>query len=203
MKSTMTYMKKGVAIILLLVAGMPIVMAATNDAANSVGGGTTLTDSGNVTVTASTLALVKQVYDTSGNCLASSPADAGCNTSATAVVVPAGTALRFMIFVRNDTDLALPDIRFTDALDETGTGFTFTAASMKYVDTPTDVETIANIYTAVDGGTGQTDALGGPDDFMSKVGGTIAVGAVTGQASTTVNVPARKTFAMIFNATKN
>ena len=55
---------------------------ATNQATDPGGGGVTLTASGAVTVnaTASALQLVKQVYDASGNCLASQPADAACNS---------------------------------------------------------------------------------------------------------------------------
>ncbi len=178
------------------------VYAATNAANNSAGGGVTLTNSGDVTITANTMLLVKQVYDTSGNCLASSPSDATCNSGGIAVTVPAGTAIKFVIFIRNDTDIALSDVRFTDTLDETGTGFTY-VGSMRYDDSQLDTALLPAIYTAVDSGTAQTDALGGPDDFMSKVGSQIAVGAVAGQANSPVNVTARRTFAIIFDAIKN
>lgn len=177
--------------------------SATNQATDPGGGGVSLTASGNVTVNANGLQLVKQVYDTGGNCLASAPADATCNSSATSVTVPTGTALKFMIFVRNATDVAIADVRFQDVLDESGTGFTYSAGTIKYSNSQNDTATLANIYTATNGGTAQTDALGAPDDFASKVGGTVAVGAVTGQASQSVSVAARKTFAVLFNATKN
>ena len=177
--------------------------AATNAVTDPGGGGVSLTGSGSVTVNSTQLALVKQVYDAGGTCLASSPADASCNSSATTVTVPAGTALKFLVFVRNSTDVALSDVRFQDVLDETGTGFTYTAASLKYDDSQADNATIATLFSGADGGTAQTDALGAPDDFASKVGSTITVGAVSGQANSSVSVGANKTFALLFRATKN
>ena len=197
--------KHVITLAVMIVGSAPINMAqaATNQATDPGGGGVSLTASGNVTVNANGLQLVKQVYDTGGNCLASAPADATCNSSATSVTVPTGTALKFMIFVRNATDVAIADVRFQDVLDESGTGFTYSAGTIKYSNSQSDSATLANIYTATNGGTAQTDALGAPDDFASKVGGTVAVGAVTGQASQSVSVAARKTFAVLFNATKN
>ncbi len=177
--------------------------AATNAVTDPGGGGVSLTGSGNVTVNSTQLALVKQVYDASGNCLASSPTDAGCNGGATSVTVPVGTPLKFMIFVRNATAIALTDVRFQDVLDTSGTGFTYTAASLKYDSAQADNATIANLYTAANGGTAQTDALGAPDDFASHVAGTITVGAVTGQANSSVSLGANKTFALMFQAVKN
>jgi len=179
------------------------VFAATNQSTDPGGGGVSLTGSGNVTVNASSLQLVKQVYDSGGNCLASAPADATCNSSATSVTVATNTSLKFMIFVRNTTDVAISDARFQDVLDESGTGFTYSAGTIKYSTSQTDAATIASIYTATNGGTAQTDVLGAPDDFASKVGSTFTVGAVTGQANQSVSVIARRTFAVIFNVTKN
>ena len=72
---------------------------------------------------------------------------------------------------------------------------------------PTDVDTIATIYTAADGGTGMTDAVGGPDDEAS-IDTTVSpdrltVGAVTGQANLAVGALAHRTFAVLFQASKN
>src|SRR5438876_1122160 len=83
------------------------------------------------------LALVKQVWDSAGvNCLASIPADATCNGSATSVTVPSGTALMMLIYVRNTNGAAVTDVRFQDLLDDSATGFTYTASSIKQ--TPND-----------------------------------------------------------------
>lgn len=200
-------MKSGFFRLLAMVAGAALgghyAYAATNAVTDPGGGGVSLTASGNVTVNSSGLQLVKQVYDGSGNCLASAPADASCNSSATSVTVPAGTSLKFMIFVRNATDVALSDVRFTDVLDTSVTGFTYSAGTLKYSASQADNATLANIYAATNGGTAQTDALGGPDDYASYVAGTVTVGAVTGQANSAVSITARKTFAVIFTASKN
>lgn len=195
-KTAMKYMLAGLAMFWTLPA-----LTATNEAIDG-GGPVTLTDSGAVTVTSSALQLVKQVYDTSGNCLASSPADANCNSSATSITVPAGTSLKFLIFVRNGTEIAVPDVRFQDVLDVTATGFTYATGTLKYSNSQAANATIAQIYTATNGGTAQTDAVGAPDDYASYSGGTITVGAVSGQANQTLSVTADKTFAIIFNATK-
>lgn len=180
--------------------------AATNTATNAVGGGVTLTDSGAVTVTSTNLLLVKQVYDNTGNCLASSPSDASCNGGATSVAVAAGTTLKFLIFVKNTSDVALSDVRFTDVLDTSATGFTYTAGSIKRSPNdgtaPADTTTAGNIFTLANGGTVQTDVLGGPDDFASYVGSTLAVGAVTGQASQSLGFPAHKSFGIVFTVIK-
>src|SRR5512136_857659 len=124
------------------------VMAATNQATDPGGGGVTLTASGTVTVTSAAMQLVKQVWSSAGACLASSPADATCNASATTVTVAAGTPVKFIIFVRNTTDLALSDIRIQDVIDVSATGFTYTAASMKHDTAQLDTATLAQIYAA-------------------------------------------------------
>src|SRR6266571_4171999 len=57
------------------------------------------------------LALVKQIWDSAGsNCLASIPADATCNGSATSATVPSGTALMMLIYVRNTNSTAVTDV---------------------------------------------------------------------------------------------
>ena len=181
------------------------VMAATNQATDG-GGAITLTASGNVTVNSATMQLVKQVWTTAGACLASSPADATCNASATTVTVAAGTQLKFVIFVRNATDLSLSDVRFQDALDVTAAGFTYVANSLKHDMNQLDTATSAQIYAAVDVGTPDTDAIdiGGTNYASINAGlNNITVGAVVGQVNAALSVNARRTFALEFQATKN
>lgn len=194
------------ATLMLILGSGAAVLAATNTATNAVGGGVTLTDSGAVTVTSTALHLVKQVYDSAGTCLASSPSDATCNGGATAVTVAAGTTLKFLIFVKNTGDVAVSDMRFSDALDTSATGFTYTTGSIKRTandgTAPADVATSAQLFTAANTGTAQTDALGGPDDFASYVGSTLTVGAVTGQANQSLGFPAHKSFGIIFSVIK-
>ena len=118
--------------LMMLVLGTVDVYAAVNQATDPGGGGVGLTSSGSVTVNSATLQLVKQVWDSAGsNCLASIPADATCNSSATSITVPAGTALKFLIYVKNTTDVSLSDVRVQDLLDDSATGFTYTASSIK------------------------------------------------------------------------
>ncbi|OGT20157.1 MAG: hypothetical protein A2V90_05505 [Gammaproteobacteria bacterium RBG_16_57_12] len=187
--------------------------AALNQASNVGGGGVTLTNSGTVEVLASALQLVKQVW-IGGTCMASIPADAACNGSAITVTVPSGTALKFMIFVKNNTAIAISDVRFQDAIDDTAGaagGFTPTAASLKYDMSQNGSATAANIYTAVIAGTAETDAVdAGAGNYASilNTGGTAAldnltVGAVPGQVNATLNVNANTTFAIVFDAVKN
>jgi len=188
-----------------LATGTPA-MAATNTATNALGGGVTLADSGAVTVTSLPLQLVKQVYDNTGNCLASSPVDALCNGGVNSITVASGTTLKFLIFVKNTSDLAVSDMRFTDVLDTSATGFTYSAGSIKRTaidgTAPADNATAATIFTAANTGTVQTDALGGPDDLASYVGSTLAVGAVTGQASQSLGFLAHRTFGILFTVIK-
>jgi len=180
--------------------------AATNTATDPGGGGVSLTASGAVTVTSSSLQLVKQVYDASGNCLASMPADATCNSSATTISVPAGSSIKFLIFVKNTSDVALSDVRFQDVLDTTASGFTYAAGTIKRTandgTAPVDTATSAQIYTAANTGTAQTDALDPLVDYASFVGSTLTVGAVGGQANMSLGFQAHKSFAVIFNAIK-
>ena len=200
-----------VSVFLTMVGWSLPVFAATNEATDPGGGGVSITDSGTVTVNSSALQLVKQVYDTGGSCLASIPADAACNSSATSVTVPSGTNLKFMIFVRNDTDVSLSDVRIEDLLADTGTDFTYVANSIKRTPmnatAPLDTDTIGTIFTAADGGTVMTDVVGGPDDEASMdttaSPDRMTVGAVTGQANAAVSVTAHRTFAVLFQASKN
>lgn len=203
------------ALLIASVAGTLSAQAATNQATDPGGGGVALTGSGNVTVTAAQLVLVKQVWDSTGStCLASIPADATCNASATTALVPAGSTITFMIYVKNIADVAVTDVRFQDVVDDTlVTGFAPVAGSMfrtpNDATAPADTDSNAVIIAAAT--TAQSDAVGGPDDFASFTdqGGVAAVldfltvGAVAAQANNSLGFPAHKTFAITFQAVKN
>jgi len=202
-----------VAPLMILVLWPAGVHAAVNQATDPGGGGVSLTNSGNVTVTSATLQLVKQVWDSAGsNCLASIPADATCNSSATSITVPTGTALKFLIYVKNTSDVSLSDVRIQDLLDDSATGFTYTASSIKRTPNdgtaPADTATNGTILAAAT--TAQTDAVGAPDDLASITDSNangkldkLTVGAVTGQANQSLSFLAHKTLAILFTATKN
>jgi hypothetical protein len=187
------------------------VKAATNQATDGGGGGVALTGSGAVTVNSTALQLVKQVWTggtTTGSCLASTPADAACNGGATTITVAAGTPLKFVIFVKNPTLFALNDVRIADVLDTSATGFTYTATSMKHDLAQADTATSAQIYTSVDtAGVAETDGVEATGvNYASIVAGAgtsnITIGAVAGQVNAALSVPANKTFALEFQATK-
>src|SRR6266571_2325921 len=159
------------------------------------------------------LALVKQVWDSAGvNCLASIPADTTCNGSATSVTVPSGITLMVMIYIRNTNGTAANDVRFQDLLDDSVSGFTYTASSIKQ--TPNDgtapADTASNATILAAATTAQTDAVGAPDDFASITDSNangqldkLTVGAVTGQANQSLTFQANKTFAVAFQVAKN
>lgn len=206
---------KSISVLLIFLFSMIVVpavaLAATNQATDPGGGGVGLTNSGNVTINSAALQIVKQVYDSANNCLASIPADATCNGSATSVTVPANTTLRFLIYVKNTTDVALSDVRMQDLLDDTATGFSYVANSIRRAPNdgtaPADTATNATILAAT--ATVQTDAVGAPDDFVSITDSNagngldkLTVGAVVGQVNTSLSFQARKTFAVLFQATK-
>ncbi len=181
--------------------------AATNSVGNVAGGSVTLTGSGNVTVNTSTLQLVKQVWTTGGSCMASMPADASCNSSATSVLVPSGTALKFLIYVQNTTDLALSDLRFQDLLDDAAGGFTYVANSIKRTQTggsePVDTDSAATIFSNADSGSALSDTISNADVAgidTSASPDNLTVGA-TGNA--TLSIGAHKAFGIVFQVTKN
>jgi len=187
------------------------VHAATNQATDPGGGSVSLTGSGNVTVGTTPLQLSKQVW-LGGTCYASQPAQAACNSSATSVTVPVNTTVRFVIYVQNGTDVALTDVRFQDILDDSATGFTYQAGTIRSDASQNAAATAANIYTAVIAGTVQTDAVDtGGSNYVSIIdanvegGGkleNLTVGAVAGQVNETLSVNANTTFAIVFDAIK-
>ncbi len=199
-----------VSLMLVVLAWTLPALAAVNQATDPGGGGVSLSNSGNVTVNSATLQLVKQVYDTANNCLASIPADVNCNTSAVSVTVPAGTTLNFLIFVRNTTGASASNVRIQDAMDETATGFNFIDSSLKWNNNVTaSGATLATIFS--DSNTVVlTDTVVGPDDIASAVDtgaspagkDNITIGTVAGQVNTTLNIPATTTFGFRFQATK-
>lgn len=203
MKTHVKHLGMMMVILAAFFAGVTPAWAATNQATDPGGGSISLTGSGAVTVNSSALQLVKQVWSAATNtCLASSPADATCNSSAILVNVAAGTQLKFIIFVKNNTAFALTDVRFQDVLDTSGTGFTYQAGTMKFDGTLVDTSGSAAIFSQVDGsGTSETDIVDtGGTHYASITGSTILVGAATNQ---TLIVGANKVFVLEFQVKKN
>jgi uncharacterized repeat protein (TIGR01451 family) len=219
-----------------IIRGPADIYAATNAANNVAGGSHSLTNSGNVTVNAAGLKLVKQVWvNVSGTwtCMASTVTadqapepDDRCNGSGPgSVTVPSGSTVKFLIYVRNRSDINLTDLRFQDILDVSAGvsgGFTYStpADQIKRSATggsePSDTETVANIFANVDGATCPgvqcmtTAADGDIASYAASVAANqdrITVGNTTGltpaQANGTLALNAHKTFAVLFQATKN
>ena len=158
------------------------------------------------------LQLVKQVWtEDASTCLASIPADSNCNSSATSTVVPSNSDVTFLIFIRNVMPVSITDLRFQDLIDDTEftyqTGTMFRSANDGSA--PGDTANLSTIMSAAS--IVQTDAYDGdslvdefsgvntgvsPDDL--QVGGGGGVGQ-----NDTLSVPANKTFAVKFKATKN
>ncbi len=199
------------ALALAAALALPAAQAATNDATNLAGGTTTLTSSGTVTVNSTALTLIKAVFDAgSGTCLASDDSDAACNSTNT-VSVPAGQTIKFLIYVDNSTGVSATDIRFQDLLDDAGSGFTYTAASIKWGTRASAGATKANISTAANGGTALSDAYDGSTVLNEYAGIDTGVSpdnlTVGGDASSPdndqVDVAANTVFAVVFTAVKN
>lgn len=211
--------------ILLALFSSTQAMAATNDAVDGGSPSLSLVPSGLVTVNASAITLIKQVYDMAGNCLASDVNAAGADAcAATSVTVASGTPMQFLLYIRNTTAFQLNDVRFIDDIDDTAGalgGFTYSPAgpgdiSITPLGGTLDTALASDIYTdatTAGGGTLQTDVLGAPDDYVSVTnqGGQanldyVTVGAVAApiaQANQVLNIPANSTFAVLIPVTKN
>ncbi len=197
-------------------------MAATNSASDG-GGSITLTASGDVTISVlgTDPTLVKQVY-VAGVCVASSSAVAAngddCGGVGSSITVAKGTAVEFLIYVRNFSDVQMSDIQFIDDIDDIlATGFTYAGGNLitttPIADLEADTATAADIYTdAKTGAQVQSDAVDVDDawDYVSITDGGdqanldyVTVGAVTGQVNQTLNIPAHETFGVLIPVTKN
>lgn len=217
MKSRIKMIVIVLAALLVATAWTNPLMAAINQAVDGGGGGVTLQDSLNVTVTSTQLGLVKVVYDTSGNCLASSDSDAACNGGANSISVPTGTTLRFVIYVANTAAVTASDIRFVDNIDDVAVDYfefqanTYGAGQgIMWGTRAATGATKANIYTAVTGGTAVTNALDGSTQVNEYAGIDTAVSPdvlyVGGDASSPdndqVDVAADTVFAVTFDVIK-
>jgi hypothetical protein len=147
-------------------------------------------------VAAVALALVKQAWLDGGSAPLASP-----------LTAPAGSTIVFLIYVRNVTAAAVPDVRFSDLLDETA--FLYTAGSMvrtSVASPPADTASDLDIFNATASGTGTSisDALDGDaasalDTNANTTVDRITVGAVAGQANGGLSIASHTTFAVRFN----
>lgn len=191
-------------------------MAADNTAVDG-GGAIGLTSSGVVTVNSSSLQLVKAIFDASGNCLASNPTHADCNTVST-ISVPTGTELTFVIYVNNATGATASDVRFTDNIDDVDGGdglFAFQAdeyavgEGIMWANTGSGTSTPDQVKTAVDAGTSLTNdnTDGGTAGEYAGIDTTVSpdvltVGGTGAGNNAAVSIAADETFAIKFNVIK-
>lgn len=168
-----------------------------------------------VTANYNTLTLVKQVWEVGG----SAPL-ALTNGSPATATVPSGQTIVFLIYVKNTTASALTDIRFSDLLDISASGFDYVVGSLVRTSAatpPADTASDLTIFNATAPGTGTalTDAVDGDvasacDSTAGACPGTtlnrVTVGNTTGltpaQANGTLSIAANTAFAVRFRAVK-
>jgi CSLREA domain-containing protein len=159
------------------------------------------------------LALVKQVWQAGG----STPL-AKSNGAPSSTTVPSGETVVFLIYVKNPNLSAVSDIRFSDLLDVSASGFDYVVGSLVRDDgSLSDAATDLAIFNATAPGTGValTDAADGdvgsactiatglcPGAAADRVTAGNTTGLTPAQANGTLSIPANKTFAVRFRAVK-
>lgn len=173
----------------LLAAASPV-QAATNTASGDIAG--VVADLGNsntFTLNAQALALIKRAFLTDGTPLTSG------------ATLPRGTAVRFMIYVNNNTAFAVNDMSVQDVL---AANFVYQAGTIKVDNSVNNCAAVActpaeeaAIYAAVNAAAARTDAI--DPDVASYTGGstTIDVGNQA-VANAQLNVSANKVWAVVF-----
>jgi uncharacterized repeat protein (TIGR01451 family) len=159
------------------------------------------------------LNLVKQVWQVGGTALL-----AKSNGAPSSVTVPSGETVVFLIYVKNPGSSDATDIRFSDLLDVSASGFDYVVGSLVRDDgSLSDAATDLQIFNATAPGTGTvlTDAADGdvgsactiatglcPGAAADRVTAGNTTGLTPVQANGTLSVPANKTFAIRFRAVK-
>ena len=180
--------------------GLPSALAATNAVTAGIGGinNSTLlggdgTGTGQITLNAVDLTLIKQARDLVGIVLPN-----GSD-------VTSGQVIYFVLYVDNTTPVTAGDIQITDLLDESQ--FTYVPNSVETTVVPTgssDAAIWAGVWTPL------TDGVGGPDDNASitDTGGPagldrLTIGTVTAQANQPLDIPGISLRAIRFRVTVN
>ncbi len=181
-----------------LLAGMASMLisvsafAADNTGTGDIGGvAADLTDSNIFTLNSTTLAIAKRAFLADGTALTSG------------ATLPRGAVVKFMLYVNNNTAIAVNDISMQDVLDAT---FAYQTGTIKIDNTVancaaatcTGPEETA-IYTAVNAASALTDAAG--DDVASYAAGTINLGNSVVGANTQLDATANSVYAVLFTVT--
>ena len=171
------------------------VMAATNTATGDIGGtAADLADSSAFEIIKRDLALFKTAFLTSGTELASSSR------------LRAGETVRFMIYVNNDTSVAVNDVSMQDILDATfaygGNAIrvgSVAACSSDTTNGTCDASEKSALYTAIMATATVNDAVE-VGDVVGVTGSTVDVGNQT-VANAQLDVPANTMWGVIIEVT--
>jgi hypothetical protein len=161
--------------------GPSLALAATNTAVGNIAGvDADLNDSNTITLTTTTLGLVKAAYLADGT-----PITSGATLAK-------GTVVKFLVYLDNTTAAPVDSVNVSDALAAT---FVYQAGTIKVDASQNTGASAANIYAAVNAATALTDAVSGAD-VAGISGTTVSAGNATGNAL--VTVPASKVWALLF-----
>jgi len=118
-------------------------------------------------------------------------------------ILPAGTSVDFLIYLSNESSLAIVDVGIIDDLN--ASGFTYVADSLHVLNTtaacaaPCTVGQEATIYADALGGGVKTDVI--DDDEASSAGEIVEVGNNTTVGNTQQDAAANFVLALVFTAT--
>ena len=171
------------------------VESATNSVLGGIGGinngtigGGDGTGTGQFTVNAVRLSLVKQARDNTGVLLPDG------------ATVASGQVIYFVLIIDNTTAAAASDIRLTDPLNESE--FTYVPNSMAVTTVASAADPWGGVWAGV------SDSVGGPDDVASIIDSNaipgldrITVGNVSGQVNQQLNIPGATLWAIRFQVT--
>ncbi len=184
----------------------PASWAATNIGRANLGADPTnpdsdyITDSPTLTITSTTLAVVKKAFldDDTGTEIADGSS------------VVKGSIVKFMIYIDNSTSTQSTDVRLEDQLNDTD--FTYQANSLSWNNNVTNTASpLATVFANTDTsgantGVALTDTVSGADTASADTTVSpdlITMGAHTGQTNGVVNIPAGKIVAFMFRARIN
>jgi len=204
MKKTIRRRYTTLALTLALFLLLPsLVLAAVNIGRANLGAdplpadGDFVTDSPPLTITATTLAVVKKAFldDNSGTEIISGSS------------LAKGTIIKFLIYIDNPSALAASDVRIEDLLDKTG--FTYQTGSLRWNNNVTvTAATQATIFNDANSGPVLTDAATAADTGSADIAALpasvrITVGAHSLQTNAPLNIPAGRIAAIQFRARLN
>ena len=167
---------------LMLVLPVAVAFAADNTATGNIAGiDADLNDSNTITLTTTTLALVKAAFLADGT-----PVTTGSSLAK-------GTVVKFLIYIDNSTAAQVDSVNVSDTL---AAAFGYQAGTIKVDSSVNTGANAATIFTAVNGsGTSITDAVSGVD-VGGITGATISAGTTGGNAM--LSIPIGKVWAMLY-----